>query len=105
MKVGNEALARKSLDAAQKAFLQASKLDPNDAQPLLGLAEVARLRNQRAEVENGSSRRRSSRRKARWSSAHGAAISSPSASFRRPNRRCGKRRSLRRARDQPYGSR
>jgi len=51
MKVGNEALARKSLDAAQKAFLQASKLDPNDAQPLLGLAEVARLRNQRAEVE------------------------------------------------------
>jgi hypothetical protein len=31
MNVGNEALTRKSLDAAQKAFLQASKLDPKGA--------------------------------------------------------------------------
>jgi tetratricopeptide (TPR) repeat protein len=51
MNVGNEALTRKSLDAAQKAFLDASKLDPKAAPPLLGLAEVARQRNQRAEVE------------------------------------------------------
>lgn len=49
--VGYEALNKGNLDAAQKAFLQASKLDSRSVVPLLGLAEVARLRNQRAEVE------------------------------------------------------
>ncbi len=51
MNAGYEALNRKNLGAAQKTFLQASKLDPKSALPLLGLAEVARLRDQRAEVE------------------------------------------------------
>jgi tetratricopeptide (TPR) repeat protein len=51
MSAGNEALGRKNLDAAQKAFLQAAKADPKAAPPLLALAEVAHLRNQRAELE------------------------------------------------------
>lgn len=49
--IGYEALNKGNLDAAQKAFLQASKLDSRSVVPLLGLAEVARLRNQRAEIE------------------------------------------------------
>jgi tetratricopeptide (TPR) repeat protein len=51
LNVGYEALNKRNLDAAQKAFLQASKLDSRSALPLLGLAEVARLRNERAEIE------------------------------------------------------
>ncbi len=48
---GYEALNQKDLEAAQKAFLQASKLDSQSVAALLGLAEVARLREQRADVE------------------------------------------------------
>ena len=51
LNAGYAALNRKNLDAAQKAFAQASKLDPKSAAPLLGLAEVARLRNKPADVE------------------------------------------------------
>ena len=49
--IGYEALNKGDLDAAQKAFLQAAKLDSRSVVPLLGLAEVSRLRNQRDEVE------------------------------------------------------
>lgn len=51
LNAGYMALNGKDLDAAQKAFVQASKLDPKSAAPLLGLAEVARLRNKPADVE------------------------------------------------------
>lgn len=48
---GNEAINRKDLDAAQVAFSEAAKLDAKAPGPLLGLAEVARLRHNKAETE------------------------------------------------------
>lgn len=48
---GHAALKRKDLDGAQAAFDAAAKLDPKAPDPLLGLAEVARLRNNANDVE------------------------------------------------------
>src|SRR5258708_4305916 len=42
---GLKALAAKDLERAAAAFDEGAKLDPKSALPLLGLAEVARLRN------------------------------------------------------------
>jgi tetratricopeptide (TPR) repeat protein len=48
---GYAALKRDDFEAAREAFIAASKLAPNAAAPLLGLAEVARRQNQPAAVE------------------------------------------------------
>jgi len=51
LKEGYSALAAKQLDKATEAFRQAAKIDPKSAEPLLGLAEVAKLKNDAAGAE------------------------------------------------------
>lgn len=48
---GHKALAAGDLDAAEKAFAEARRLGPNLPGPLLGLAEIAKLRNRLGDIE------------------------------------------------------
>lgn len=48
---GYRALNQNDLDAAESAFNDAARISPGDPAPILGLAEVAKLRNDRRGVE------------------------------------------------------
>ena len=49
---GMDSLKRNDLVAAERAFNEASKLDPRSASPYFGLAEIAGRKNQLANVES-----------------------------------------------------
>jgi tetratricopeptide (TPR) repeat protein len=50
LNAGYAALGRKEYDAAERAFNDARRVIPSSPRPLLGLAEVARMRNSEADV-------------------------------------------------------